>query len=189
MPEVPFVEIKRVIDNTTQLHDRLHKLRDQSVYVGVPASTNARNDGGLINNATLLYIHNFGSPAQNIPARPVLTQGIAKVSKQIAEMFKQAAHDAVFEGKDPTTAYGRIGMLARNAVVEEFDSPSPAFVPLRPATIRARLRKTQAGRRQLRNLKRRGQSLTDWAEAGNIKPLIDTAQLRRAITYVVRWGN
>jgi len=83
-------------------------------------------------------------------------------------------------------------MVARNSVVREITDPAPPFAPLSPVTIRARLRRTQAGRRKLMQLSKQGKPLGVWAQernkAGNpnIRPLIDTGQLRASITYVVR---
>jgi hypothetical protein len=90
-----------------------------------------------------------------------------------------------------------VGMTARNSVVRAITDPEPPFVPLKPATVRARLRKTAAGRRKLKrlgqikaaaewNATKANEALSMWAEAGNIKPLIDTGQLRAAVTYVIR---
>jgi hypothetical protein len=94
-----------------------------------------------------------------------------------------------------------VGMAARNSVVREIRDPAPPFAPLQPATIRARLRRTAAGRRKLRAITAGGkqlgmkmpQILTSYAQStwdavsgANMKPLIDTGQLRAAISYVVR---
>jgi hypothetical protein len=118
-------------------------------------------------------------------------------------MFRQAALAAFNEGPAAATVIlNKIGMLGRNSVVEAITDPEPPFVPLRPATIRNRLRRTQAGRRQLKRLQANAraagistqQALQDWATsptaAGGlfIQPLIDTGQLRRAITYVVQYN-
>jgi hypothetical protein len=86
----------------------------------------------------------------------------------------------------------KIGILARNSVVRAITDPDPPFVPLKPATIRRRLRRTAAGQRKLKQLKARGIPLTTYAAQTdpdgtmNIRPLLDTTQMRAAITYVVR---
>jgi hypothetical protein len=174
--------VTKTIDNVDKLINRLDVLTQSDVLVGIPAEKATRK-GQPINNAALAYIHEFGSPLHHIPARPFLIPGVAKIRRQAMVMLRQGALD-VLKGGSPLPILNRVGMLARNSVVESITDPVPPFVPLKPATIRARLRRTAAGRRQLRKLK--GDALTSWAEAGNIKPLIDTGQLRAAITYVVR---
>jgi hypothetical protein len=112
-------------------------------------------------------------------------------------MLREGAKDALHGKGDVEKLYERIGMMARNAVVAEITDPAPPFDPLKAGTVRARLRRTAAGRRKLRTLGKikaaagwkaaqSNEALTEWAQAGNAQPLIDTGQLRAAITYVVR---
>lgn len=190
MPE----SVRKTIDNVAELLKRVNTLTGSDVLVGVPADKSSRRSGEM-NNATLAYIHNFGSPAHNIPARPFLTQGLKKVRPEAMAMLREGAKAALSgERINPDQTLERVGILARNAVVEEITDPEPAFVPLKAATIRARMRRTNAGRRQLKTLQRRAQqagqktadAILQWAGAGNAKPLVDTGQLRSSITYVVR---
>jgi hypothetical protein len=189
----PPITIRKTVDNVATLLARVATLVESEVLVGVPADKAPRS-GGQINNATLAYIHNFGSPARNIPARPFLTQGVRKVRAQVLAELRKGAADVLTGGGNVDATLNRIGMLARNAVVQEITDPEPAFVPLKPATIRARMRKTQAGRRQLRKLQLGAQqsgstiaaALLQYAGAGNITPLVDTGALRRSISFAVR---
>ena len=183
--------IRKTIDNVAGLLARVTQMTQSDVLVGIPAEKGGRKQGA-ITNVSLAYIHEFGSPAHNIPARPFLFPGLRKIRPQTDAMFRQGAIDAL-QGKGMVdTTLKRIGMLARNSVVNEITDPAPPFTPLKPATIRARLRRTQAGRRKLKQIKKRGVSLTQWAAEtdasgdANIHPLIDTGQLRAAVTYVVR---
>jgi hypothetical protein len=191
------ISVTKSIDTVNSLLARVHMLTENEVLVGVPQAQGARQQG-VATNAMLAYVHEFGSPLRNIPPRPFLIPGIRKVSDQITARLVQAGRD-VTTGRlrDPMVALNQVGMLARNSVVNEITDPAPPFVPLKPATVRARLRKTAAGRRKLRTLGKlraatgwsgaqSNQALTEWAEAGNIHPLIDTGQLRAAITYVIR---
>jgi hypothetical protein len=176
--------VEKLVDNVAQLVDRVNSLALSDVLVGIPKAKSARNDGP-IGNAALGYIHEFGSPAQNIPARPFLYPGVKKAKAQITALFKQGAQD-VLTGKGTVDAtLHKVGMVARNSVVSAITDPSPPFVPLKPRTVRDRLRKTAAGRRQLKKLKTTS-AMQTWAQSGNIKPLIDTGQLRASITYVVK---
>lgn len=183
----------KTIDHVSTLTTRVTSLTHSDVLVGVPAEKAGR-PGQPINNAALAYIHEFGSPQHNIPARPFLFPGVRACRAEAIAMLRKGASDVLLNGANPDVILNRVGLLARNAVVNAITDPEPPFVPLRPATIRARLRKTQAGRRKLRGIKRKaiaggqpmGDALTEWAEGGNIKPLIDTGALRASITYVVR---
>lgn len=202
MPD--FGGVTKVVDRVADMVKTVEELTQSDVLVGIPRDRSARRDGP-IGNAAIAYIHEYGSPAHNIPARPFIHPGVRKIRKQAVAMMNQGARDALLNlGKPVNVAaiLNKVGLLARNAVVEAITDPEPPFVPLRPATIRARLRKTAAGRRKLRGLNKvgaaagwsgaeKGAALSHWAESTvmgdlNIHPLIDTGQLRAAITYVIR---
>ena len=177
--------VRQTIDKVAGLVNRVTDLTDSDVIVGVPAESSPRSDG-KITNSQLAYIHEHGSPARNIPARPFMYPGAMRVRDQAVRMMRQGALDAVLgRGGSADQTLQQVGILVRNSVVAEITDPEPPFTPLKPATIRARLRRTAAGRRQLRRLKS-DKAVTDWAEDGNIHPLIDTGQLRASITWVVR---
>ena len=197
MPGGVNFDVRKTIDNVAGLIRRVEELTTSDVLIGVPADKAGRKEG-QINNATLAYIHEFGSPARNIPARPFLYPGIRKIRAQAMEMLRQAAMDALKGSTaDVSVVLNKVGMLARNSVVNEITDPAPPFVPLKPSTIRGRLRRTAAGRRKLQKFDKikaaagwtgaqSGAALSMWAEAGNIQPLIDTGALRASLTYVVR---
>jgi hypothetical protein len=185
-------DVRKVIDNVGKIIGNVNALTKSDVLVGVPAAKTGR-DQGPITNASLAFIHEHGSPLHHLPARPFLMPGIKRIQAQAIAMMKQGALDAL-TGPLPNVdkVLNKVGILARNSVVNEITDPDPPFVPLKPATIRARLRKTQAGRRKLKQIKKRGVTVTQWAAETdasgnpNIHPLIDTGQLRASITYVIR---
>ena len=196
------MDVQKTIDNVGKLLDCVHTLTLSDVLVGVPAEKAGRRDTP-INNAQLARIHEFGSPAQNIPARPFLFPAVRKVKPQVVAEMKKGAQDCLLGRGNVDVTLNRVGLLARNAAVNEITDPAPPFTPLKPATIRARLRKTAAGRRKLRGLSkiktaagwRSGDpALLQWAGEKiegdmNIHPLIDSGQLRAALTYVIRKGG
>jgi hypothetical protein len=186
------IDVRKTIDNVGRIISNVNALTRSDLLVGVPAEKTGRKDGG-INNATLAYVHEHGSPLHNIPARPFLVPGVKRIQKQAIAMMRQGAKDALTGNLSSVDqVLNKVGILARNAVVAEITDPAPPFVPLKPATIRARLRKTQAGRRKLKQIKKRGVTVTQWAAetdaagSANIHPLIDSGQLRASITYVIR---
>jgi phage gpG-like protein len=207
VPEFSGAFIKKVVDNAPELIARVDELTQSDVLVGVPSDKAGRKKGP-ITNAALAYIHEHGSPARNIPARPFLFPGVRKIRAQAVTLMREAAI-TVLKGEGGKGAVNsvlqRVGMLARNSVVSYITDPDVPFAPLKPATIRARLRRTAAGRRKLQEIMEGGKELgmssadiltkyarANWDTGGegmNAKPLIDTGQLRASITYVIRKGK
>ena len=162
------VTMKVLRDNIKSVTESMELLVDTAVYAGVPADKAGREEteGQPINNATLMYIHEHGAPEVNIPARPVLVPAMETIKKQVVGMLKKAASLAIEGDKSSVKKqYMAIGLLAQNAMRKRItDGP---FVPLKPGTIAARRAKGRRG----------------------TKPLIDTGQLRRSLTYVIREGK
>jgi hypothetical protein len=164
--------VKSVIvkfDGRADLNKSLAKLTKDRVLVGVPNTTADREpesgeEASPINNATLAYIQNYGSAANNIPARPFMEPGIKNAKDKIASTYAKAAKDIfAHPGKDMSDAHQAVGVIAQTSIQQKItDGP---FAPLADSTVAAR--------------GARGRS-------GDMTPLIDTGQLRRAITYVVR---
>lgn len=137
------------------------------VLVGVPASTSGRTpeegEPEGITNAAIGYMAEFGSPARNIPERPHLVEGVRSVQDRVTVHFKKSAQAAI-DGNAAGVAAGKeaAGLIATAAVQRKI-TEGP-FTPLAASTITKRQAKGRTG----------------------TKPLIDTGQYRRAITYVVR---
>jgi hypothetical protein len=186
-----FGSIVKTVDRAAEMIDCVQQMTASEVLVGIPRANNPRQDGP-IGNAAIAYIHEYGSPAHNIPRRAFLHPGVKSIQSRAVAMMRQGALDCLRGTPHIDQVLNRVGLLAREGVVRAITDPNPAFAPLQPATIRARLRRTAAGRRKLKQIKKQGKTLTGWAaeidEDGtvNIKPLLDTLQLRRAITYVVQ---
>jgi hypothetical protein len=147
-------------DNTQKLKAALAKLQKAQVYVGVPEEKGSRSKAA-INNAQLVYIHTHGSPLRHIPPRPIIEPAIkAPGNKELITGELGKAAQAVL-GAQPSEAHShleRAGMLGRNAAIRWFNDPRNNWAPNAPATV---------------------------ARKGSDHPLIDTAQMRRSITYVV----
>lgn len=152
-----------VEDRTKEILDSLKKFKGDKILVGIPESDNDRGDDAEIGNAALLFINNFGSPANNIPARPVMEIGMRNAADAIAEEMKKAVQ-AVDKGPAKVAMhYERAGMIASNsvkrAINDQIDIEPPA-----DSTLRTRESKGFKG----------------------TKSLIVTGQMRNAITYVVK---
>jgi hypothetical protein len=147
-------------DSMAKLRQQLAKIAQTDVYVGVPEDETNRNSGAMT-NAGLLYIHTHGSALQHIPARPVLEPAIeapdnaALITKQLGEAARSTLSAKPGDAKDHLN---QAGMLARNAAIRWFVDPRNGWAPNAPSTI---------------------------AEKGSDRPLINTAQMRRSITFLV----
>jgi len=148
-------------DNSASLKAALKKLQRTDVLVGWPEASNSRQSGE-IGNAALAYIHSHGSALQNIPARPILQPAIeASPNKELIQRELKAAAEAVLD-QDPARAtmeLNRAGQVAANAVKSWFTTPENQWAPNSPETI---------------------------AKKGSDRPLIDTGQLRRSVSFVVK---
>lgn len=179
-------------DKTREFFAGLTVLASNRVMAGVPSTTAGRKDeeGSAINNAELMYIHENGDPEANLPARPVVHPAIKSIQEQITSGLKSVGKMALSGGAAGVMqGFNAIGLLAQNAMRKKItDGP---FAPLSPKTIAQRARQRGSKRRRKGETKyldlvAAGSSPADAQSAAGIKPLINTAQLRAALTYVVR---
>lgn len=144
------------------IFEAIQALGKTEVLVGIPHGE-ARSDADGMTNAQIGYVQENGSPANNTPERPFLVPGVAAVQEQIADRFEKATLAALDGNKQGVMRHlNTAGMIAQNSVRAVVNAGD--FTPLAPSTLAARER---------RKIKR-------------IKPLVDSAQMRNSITYVVR---
>lgn len=150
-------------------------LAETEVLVGIPEEKSQRKSGSL-SNAQLMYIHTNGSPANHLPARPVIEPALAQqeTRERIQEYLREGAKAALF-GHIPEAqrAYQKAGQIGANAAVEYFTSGNLA--PLSPYTIALKAAR----------MKGKNKSEAERIAAAS-RPLIDTGALRQSVTYVVR---
>jgi hypothetical protein len=177
-----------VKDDVGKVFASLRELLGKQVLIGVPEDK--QHAGTSITNATIAYVMEFGSPAQNIPARAFLVPGVEKARANALNQIRKAADAAL--SQDPKAAMQHLayaGMVGAESVRQEILTGD--FAPLSPATIRARARargdKTRR-ENEIGYLNMVASGIDPGAaqsEAG-IRPLINTGELFRSITYVVR---
>ena len=92
--------MKITIDKVGQVLKSIHTLETNRVLVGIPQEKNARNDGQMT-NASIGYIQENGSSANNIPARPFLIPGVEKVNKEAAQPHVNICINRISEGSHP----------------------------------------------------------------------------------------
>jgi len=168
----PRIIVSRTIDKSAKVLKAFRDLESTAVLVGVPAekaprtASEAKARGIAISNVALAYIHNFGSPAANIPARPFMQPGILDARVPIIHYFEMAGK-AAFEGRPEVVISNLMaaGMAAAISIKKKISSNIPP--PLAASTLAARRRRGRTGTRTL----------------------VDTGQLRNAITFVLRKFN
>ena len=160
----PFLKVTE--DLTDAFNNIVKALQQKETLVGIPEKTTERKKDdaeGTINNATILFINEHGSPAQNIPARPVMAIGIRKAQDDIAEQFKKAAQSSLKSGTyEMDKYYERAGFVATNSIKNVINNQTDIQAPAE-STLAARRARGFKGD----------------------KALIVTGQLRNAITHVV----
>lgn len=169
------------------------RLPKKEVLVGIPAENAPREHGTTdkINNAELLwiqshgvrqaemraemqphldsgmayskahelYIQSHGSPLWHIPPRPVLEPSVEANKERIGKQMGLAATAGLSGDQVKQKAYlEKAGIVAENAARRWFENPENGWPPNAPATIAAK---------------------------GSDKPLIDTGEMRKAITHIV----
>jgi hypothetical protein len=149
-------------DNTAAVLRTVQEMASKRVLIGIPAEKAARK-GDPITNASLGYIHENGSPARNIPARPFLKPGVEQAAPKCAAVLGKFAKTAFNNPSDIDKGLNAAGLIAQTSVKKRIVS-GEGFAPLKEGTIAARKRSGAKG----------------------TKPLIRTGQLLNSITYVVR---
>ena len=145
------------INNAELLYIQSHGVRKAEMREEMQGHLDA---GMKYSEAHSLYIQSHGSPMWHIPPRPVLEPSIEANKEPIAKQLQgavPAAIDGNRQGVD--AALHRAGMVAENAAKAWFENPQNGWPPNSPRTI---------------------------AQKGSDSPLIDTGEMRKAITHVVR---
>lgn len=124
--------------------------------VGILGGKAVRTDSSPLNNAEIGVIQMFGSYTKKIPPRDFLLAPIQRNQRKIIEMMqKSSIREAVAQG-DYKKIFQFLGVIAEGFVQQAFETSGfGQWAPNKPTTVQAK---------------------------GSDKPLIDTGQLRRAIT-------
>ncbi|KVN30704.1 hypothetical protein WJ63_07950 [Burkholderia pyrrocinia] len=151
-------------DRLDEILKSISGLVQKEVLVGVPDSTAGRKDQGEpLSNAEIGYIMENGSPANNIPARPHLVPGVQDARPKFEPQLQKGV-EAALDGdlEKVESSLNRAGLVAQNSVRAKVNS-----------NIQPKLADTTLAARRRRGVMREN-------------TLIDTAQYRNSITYVVR---
>lgn len=175
------------------LESIFEEIGNYDVLVGIPeAKAQRKEDGDGVNNAELAFMHTHGvrsskmvkemdknikkginyskaykmyllahgSPAYRVPPRPIIEPAIEANKEALAEGLKKASLFFMDGEKENAVAeLNRTGLRAQNYVRKWFTDPRNNWPPNAPSTIERK---------------------------GSDKPLIDTGELRKSISYVVK---
>ncbi len=156
--------IEKTFDRLAEVTEALSKLANISVLVGVPEEKGGRESGDAMNNPTLAYIHENGSDRAHIPPRKFMEPGVEKAKDVVTKHLKDASK-AAWQGDagGMTRSNNKAGQEAANSIRAIFAPGNNDWKPVTAARQRAK-----------------GKSKTT--------TLVDTGQLRKSITYVVKEG-
>ncbi|MGG3012293.1 hypothetical protein ABEO98_22765 [Brevibacillus parabrevis] len=180
------------VDKTGDLKKTLESLARKQVYVGIPeGSERPEEQGQPIDNAQLLYIHthgvrqkvmreemnpkvesgempyskayqmfiqSFGSPLWQSPPRPVIEPAIEHNKDVIATQLRNVMQTAL-DGQNLEPELHKAGLMGQNFARGWFTNPANNWPPNSPSTVKKK---------------------------GSNQPLINTGELRKSITYVIR---
>lgn len=115
------------------------------------------HSGTSLSMHELGMVHEYGSPTRNIPARPFIQPSIKDNTDKYKKLMRKQAGLLLFRQTSLNNALSLVGEVAKADIQKYMLSAS--FTPLSAATIEKK---------------------------GSSKPLIDTGQMRNAITYEVK---
>lgn len=188
--------------NLEQVRENLKLLADLEVLVGFPEDTTARDEDPNddpeergITNASLAYIHDNGSPEAHIPARPFMVPALEESEGKIERALSGAMRAGMRgESHKMEQAMVAAGLTAKLAIQNKINEGIPP--PLAESTLKNRARRNKGSiakaaqveldrRQAMRNL---GEDPFFDMESAltTAKPLIDTAQMRNAVNFVIR---
>lgn len=207
-----FASVTSGVDNSNKIKQLIDDIAKKQVFVGVPEESNTTNgsgDGGIKNaellyilthgvrsqqmidemNITMgigsngmpyttdyndfldnmssgkpysaaysMYIHAHGSALWRIPPRPVLEPSIDYNKNTLSKQLGAVAK-AALAGQDPNMELQKAGIMAQNFARDWFTNPGNMWPPNAESTVK---------------------------QKGSDRPMVDTGELRRAITYIVK---
>jgi len=130
----------------------------KQALIGIFQSDDARDDGN--SNASIAAKHEFGSFSENIPQRSLLRMPLAVKAKEMAGNASIAIRNNLTNPGGVDVVANAIGAAGLGAIQEAFDTKGfGQWLPNSPQTI--------------------------LFKGGKDTPLIDTAEMRQSITFIV----
>lgn len=163
-------EIKRNPKTLAALRKRVRNINADQSYVKVGHLGGAtRNDG--LTNATVGVIQEFGSPENNIPARPWLRPPVANFRPQFNQMIAEALRAELRGEPSLHKTLGLIGAKAVAEIKKYVTAGDPIPPPNAPSTLARKTAKSKRGATKAP------------------RTLVDTGQMVNGVTFAVVKGN
>lgn len=176
------------LDKAADLAKLVGEVTRFEVLVGFPEDTAERKDDSAATNASLAYIHDNGAPENNIPARPFMGPGIASAEDPIAQTLGAGLRAFLKDGNASSleSRLHRVGLKAQLAIRRKINEGVPP--PLAESTLRARANRSGKGLGSRKGAKLELElRAAGWTPSVDFaKPLVDTGQLRNAVSYAIR---
>lgn len=175
-----------------RIQHAMKEIRQHEALIGIPQEANTAHkdeNGNSITDAELLYIHSYGSPINKIPPRDALKPSMEHHQTEIADVLGDVLAKATEGNLDAAlTALKRAGTFAEGKAKDWFTNSANRWAVLDDDTIRSRQRKMSknkiaAADTLIAGEKKKGNKK---AASAAYKPLIDSGELRKSITSVVR---
>lgn len=186
-----FANVVTQVDRFQDIQRSLAELAKKDVLVGIPQEKGSREgNSDDINNAELAYIHTHGvrkremrqdmqndidngtpysqayqmyiqahgSPLWHSPPRPIIEPAIEAHKQELADLLREALENAL-DNRPFMSALKKAGMKGQNVTRAWFTDSRNVWEPNSPLTIQKK---------------------------GSERPLIDTGELRKSITFTIR---
>lgn len=154
-----------------ELEAKIKEAANTDILVGIPAGDSTVKDGNTVYLADIATINNFGSQAANIPARPFGSTLMDVYGDKIKKFYQKEVGDSL-KGKRPMKqALNRVGFIAAGLMKQNLSTGN--WAANAPITIFGGW------------MSRGGKSFFVKGKK-SAKPLIDTGEMRRAITWVTK---
>lgn len=157
---------KSTDDKWEKIRAKVEQLEGAGVDVGILAAKGGDEQHDEKSGLTLIElaaIHEFGSPAANIPERSFFRRTFIEKEAQIQDMIYRLAKKLVEDTSFPEEqALNMLGAFVSTEIKKTITAGPHIPPPLKPATIEAK---------------------------GSDRPLVDTGRLVNSITYAVDKGN
>ena len=155
--------MKRIRGASKNLQQMIEAVSTAEIKVGFFAHSQHETDKGPVPTASIAAVQELGSIKRNIPARPFLNPALDEKRDENVRLMLDAAKDALNGGSISANLEKIGGKLVGDVKTKITEITQP---PLKQSTIAARARRHSKG-------------------IASDKPLVDTRQMLRAVTFEV----
>jgi hypothetical protein len=155
--------MKRIRGASKHLQKSIEAISKAEIKVGFFEHSQHETDKGTVPTASIAAVQELGSIKRNIPARPFLNPALEEKRDENVRLMLDAAKDALNGGSLSANLEQIGGKLVGDVQTKITEITQP---PLKKSTIAARARRHSKG-------------------IASDKPLVDTGQMLRAVSYEV----